>query len=68
MITILYWIKNTIYPVWSGLVFKMRLNTSQQIVHNNNTYSKVCGLYLSQLIMSAWLLYVYLTKVYNPTR
>ena len=42
--------ENTIYCVWSGQVFKMYLNTSQQVVHNNNIYSKARGLYLSQLI------------------
>ena len=31
--------KNTIYCVWSGLDFKMCLNTSLQVVCNNNTYS-----------------------------
>ena len=43
--------KNTIHCVWSGLVFKKCLNTSQQVVHINYTYSKACELYLSQLIV-----------------
>ena len=55
------------------LVFKMCLNTLQQVVYNNNADSKVCGLYLSQLIVGTWclvkhiMLYEYLTKVYHST-
>ena len=45
--------KNNIHCLWSALVFKMYLNTSY-VVHINNTYSKACGLYLSQLIVAAW--------------
>ena len=45
--------KNTIYSVWSGLAFKICMNTSQQTIHNDNTYSKACGLYLSQLNVGA---------------
>ena len=66
-------LKNTTHCVWSGLVFKMFQNISQ-VVHNNNTYSKACGLYLSQLIVGVSclvkhiMLYVYLTKVYRSTR
>ena len=47
--------KNTIHCFWSGLVFRMRLNTSQ-VEHNNNIYSKAYRLYLSQLIVDAWCL------------
>ena len=67
--------KNTIHRVWSGLVFKMCLNTSQ-VVHNDNASSKARGLYLLKLIVSVWclvwhiMLYVYITTVYSltPTR
>ena len=31
--------KNTIHCVWSGQVFKVFLNTSQQVAHRNNSYS-----------------------------
>ena len=56
--------KNTAHCVWSGLIFKICLNTLQQLVHNNHPYSKACGLYFSQIIVNAW----YLTTVYHPIR
>ena len=61
-------LKNPIHCLWSGLVFKMCLTTSQQVIHNNNIYSKTCG-----LMADAWssvlltMLYVYLTIVHHPT-
>ena len=33
---------------------KMCLNTSQQVVHNDKTYSKACALNLLQLIVGVW--------------